>query len=84
VGDEVVARLALRSRSAPPWRVSSVPNPRILTTGDLLRVAPSEPAGPEPYDEFTFRAVGTGTAGIEFTHAGSGGSLEITVIVTRN
>jgi hypothetical protein len=81
IGDEVVARLAIDNRSAPAWEISQAPEPRVLTVGDRLRFIPSEFEDAEPYDEFTFRAVGEGNETIVIIQSGTSASLTFTVIV---
>jgi hypothetical protein len=81
IGDEVVAQLAIAGRSAPAWEVTKAPEPRVLTVGDRLRFIPSEVEDAEPYDEFTFRAIGEGNETIVITQSGTSASVTFTVIV---
>jgi hypothetical protein len=81
-GDEIVARLGLSGQSAPPWRVTEVPSPRILTIGEPQRILGPDSETGEPHDEIVLRAVGRGTTGIVFEQSGSGLEVAITVIVT--
>jgi hypothetical protein len=80
-GDEVVARLGLSSQSAPPWRVTATPNPRILTTGERQRVLPPDSVTGEPYDEIEFQAIGTGTTRIVFGQGSSSQDVTIRLFV---
>lgn len=80
-GDEIIARLGISNRSAPPWRTTETPNPQILTKGDPLRITPSESDTGEPYDQVVFRAIAPGITSIGFEQAGTGRALTVTVIV---
>ena len=80
-GDEIVARLGLSSQSAPPWRVTASPNPRILTTGEPRRVLPPDSVTGEPYDEIEFQAIGTGTTRIVFGQGSSEQDVTIRIFV---